>query len=147
MTSMEAKHTMHLPALRAGGIGLRVRLDAGRVKECRKLNLIYKCWSKNDLPQKEVFTVQEMLRMPLQGSNVDDSFDVEIELGSMRRDRQTDRPRETVWGPAHGGAGSTSEESPDQRLWNDVRWIQIVKQNSPRAGGFSLSISPSSTEF
>lgn len=49
-----------------------------------------------------MFAVQEILPVWLQGSNVDDSFDVKIELGSLRREAD-DRLRETVWDPAHGG--------------------------------------------
>lgn len=56
------------------------------------------------------------------------------------------RGRQTDWeslGSRARGCVATWEESPDQRPWNDVSRIQIVKENSPRAGGFSLSISSS----
>lgn len=74
--------------------------------DSRKLKMSYKN-RLDPLLRTEVFTVQNILRTRLQGSNVDDSLDVNTELGSLR---ETDRES----GVARG-AVATWEELCDQR--------------------------------
>lgn len=141
MISMEVKHATHLPALCADGIGLPVRLGAGGWESMEKIERELEMPIKPFASERGVCRSRNIANV---AARIKRGWLIWCENWARKLEKRGRRQTERdSLGSRARGSVATWEESPDQRPWNDVSRIQIVKQNSPRAGGFSLSISSS----